>query len=173
MPRLGGRSCPPPPLPRHVHARSGDKEGPPTLDASAGTATAPARNDLPKGWTCDDIGAIARETCRNWFYKTACIRELLPRILIEVRCWSGWLVGFLALCPGANVMSCASSEKEAPRSGRGCGCECGCNVVPCLVGCFCVGLWHRDFVVHGVYRRGRFPACSTSPQSGCYGRTQA
>lgn len=44
----------------------------------------PGRNTLPRGWTCDDVGAVARETCRNWFYKTACIRELLPRILIEV-----------------------------------------------------------------------------------------
>eukprot|EP00903_Cladosiphon_okamuranus_P009715 g9240.t1 len=72
----GEEATPPPPR--------GGKEDPQSLAEDASVAAkAPARNDLPKGWTCDDIGAIARETCRNWFYKTACIRELLPRILIE------------------------------------------------------------------------------------------
>lgn len=69
--------------------KTGDAQGSQvqtTLPTPPGSKTSgePARHPLPQGWTCDEVGPDARETCRNWFYKTACIRELLPRILVEV-----------------------------------------------------------------------------------------
>lgn len=39
---------------------------------------------LPENFSADMIPEAARETCQNWFYKIASIRELVPRLYVEL-----------------------------------------------------------------------------------------
>ena len=47
------------------------------------TSTGRKKLILPENWNSDDIRDSAKATCRNWFFKVASIRELVPRLYLE------------------------------------------------------------------------------------------
>jgi hypothetical protein len=54
------------------------------LNEGATPAKKGGRRTLEEHFSSSDVPAAAKETCRNWFYKAACIRDLLPRLYVEM-----------------------------------------------------------------------------------------
>lgn len=59
--------------------------------SSTVTSGSKAVRSLPENFTPEEVPESAKETCRNWFYKVASIRELIPRLYVEmaiIKCYS-------------------------------------------------------------------------------------
>ena len=64
---------------------------------------------LPKDFTPDMVPSPTKEICRNWFYKIASIRELVPRIFVEAS---------ILRCLNYLTAECVGADLRRPR--RGC-----------------------------------------------------
>ena len=76
----------------------------------------PAGGQLPPSFTHADVGEEGVETTRNWFYKVASIRELVPRFYVEIAI----LKCYRLLMPSAQLLSSAPGTRH-PRVWRSAG----------------------------------------------------
>jgi hypothetical protein len=54
-----------------------------TIDKECAEANK-ASYDFPTQFSVSEVPQAAQEICRNWFYKASCIRDLVPRLYVEI-----------------------------------------------------------------------------------------
>eukprot|EP00808_Paulinella_micropora_P032345 g67639.t1 len=91
------------------------------------------KTHLPYDFQPSDVTVQAKETCRNWFYKTACIRELMPRMYCELALIKSYR--FLGEEPFEQML------QRIAKTIRGLGDPLAAQYARCFLATKCVDLW--------------------------------
>uniref|UniRef100_A0A8C9SU35 VPS35 endosomal protein-sorting factor-like n=1 Tax=Scleropages formosus TaxID=113540 RepID=A0A8C9SU35_SCLFO len=88
---------------------------------------------MPESFTADDVNDTAKETCLNWFFKIASIRELIPRLYPwQLGCTCHIFIGIQETLPRLTAMIRGIGDPLVAVYARAYLCRVGMEVAPHL-----------------------------------------